>query len=82
MATLAGQLMGELGQWDGDFVESADLPMVAQAVRVSFNGGDPVAWRDGAGPVPESEPRAMTVALALIADFVDSVDGPGASSNP
>ncbi|WP_406297884.1 hypothetical protein [Streptomyces sp. NBC_00150] len=74
--------MGELGQWDGDFVESADLPMVAQAVRVSFNGGDPVAWRDGAGPVPESEPRAMTVALALIADFVDSVDGPGASSNP
>ncbi|MEU5438892.1 hypothetical protein AB0G73_36945 [Streptomyces sp. NPDC020719] len=70
-------LMGKVGQWGG-FLESADLPVVAQVVRVSFDGGDPVAWRDGAGPVSESEPRAMTVALALIADFVDRVDGLGA----
>lgn len=69
-------LIGKLRRWDG-LVESADLPMVAQAVRVSFDDGDPVAWREGAGPVPESEPRALTVALALIANFVDTVDGPG-----
>ncbi|MEU6175818.1 hypothetical protein ABZ832_28405 [Streptantibioticus parmotrematis] len=43
-----------------------------------FEGRDPVTWRDEAGPVPDSEARAMTCALVLIADFVDTVDGPGA----
>jgi hypothetical protein len=37
-----------------------------------------VAWREKAGPVPDSERIAMTCALALITDFVDRVDGPGA----
>ncbi|MFE1884150.1 hypothetical protein [Streptomyces diastatochromogenes] len=41
-------------------------------------GRDPVAWREQAGPVPDSEPRAMTCALAR-SDFVDMVAGPGAS---
>jgi hypothetical protein len=52
--------------------------MVRQVVRVAFEDRDPVAWRDQAGPVPDSEPRAMTCALAPIADFVDRIDGPGA----
>ncbi|WP_372407352.1 hypothetical protein [Streptomyces luteireticuli] len=70
-------LMDKIGRW-AEFVEETDLPMVRQVVRVTFEGHDPVAWRDQAGPVPDSEPRAMTCALALIADFVDLVDGPGA----
>lgn len=72
-----GTLMDKVGQW-AEFVEPADLPMVRQVVRVVFEGRDPVAWRDQAGPVPDSEPRAMTCALALIADFVDQIRGPGA----
>ncbi|MEU2873765.1 hypothetical protein ABZ769_31950 [Streptomyces olivoreticuli] len=70
-------LMDKVGQW-AEFVAPADLPMVRQVVTAVFDGRDPVAWRDQAGPVPGSEPRAMTCALALIADFVDRVDGPGA----
>lgn len=70
-------LMGKVVRW-AEVVELSDLPMVRQVVMVVFEGRDPVAWRDQAGPVPESEPRAMTCALALIADFVDQVDGPGA----
>ncbi|PKV82733.1 hypothetical protein [Streptomyces sp. TLI_146] len=61
-----------------EVVDPADLPMVLQIVRVAFDGNDPVAWREQAGPVPDSEPRTMTCALALIANFVDHVDGPGA----
>ncbi len=68
-----------MGQWSGS-VEPSDLPMVRQVVGVVFEGGDPVAWRDQAGPVLGSEPRAMACALALIADFVDRVDGPGHAS--
>lgn len=72
-------LMDKVGQWaETEVVEEADLPVVRQVVGVAFEGRDPVAWRDQAGPVPDSEPRAMTCALALIADFVDRVDGPGA----
>ncbi|MFI9423362.1 hypothetical protein ACIG54_07325 [Streptomyces achromogenes] len=71
-------LMDKIGQW-GDVVEPSDLPMVRRVVTAVFDGRDPVAWRDSAGPVPDSEPRAMTCALALIADFVDHVDGPGAA---
>ncbi|WP_158795169.1 hypothetical protein [Streptomyces sp. NRRL S-337] len=63
---------------ESEFVEDTDLPMVRQVVTVALQGRDPVAWRDQAGPVPDSEPRAMGCALALIADFVDLVDGPGA----
>ncbi|WP_260335042.1 hypothetical protein [Streptomyces sp. EAS-AB2608] len=70
-------LMGKIDQW-GDVVEPSDLPMVCRVVTAVFDGRDPVAWRDQAGPVPDSEPRAMGCALALIADFVDQVDGPGA----
>ncbi|MFI6587451.1 hypothetical protein [Embleya sp. NPDC050493] len=61
-----------------EFVNVADLPMVQQVVSVSFEGDDPVAWRDHAGPVPDSERRTMTCALALISEFVDLIDGPGA----
>ncbi|GAU71560.1 hypothetical protein SSP35_49_00050 [Streptomyces sp. NBRC 110611] len=43
----------------------------------AFEGRDPVARRDQAGPVPDSEPRAMTRALAYVTDFVDRADGPG-----
>ncbi|MEU7162224.1 hypothetical protein AB0A98_38285 [Streptomyces chrestomyceticus] len=71
------KLMDKVVQW-AEVVDRADLPMVRQVVEVAFEGRDPVAWRDQAGPVPDSEPRAMTCALALIVDFVDSVDGPGA----
>ncbi|MFE7128932.1 hypothetical protein [Streptomyces sp. NPDC057617] len=72
-------LTGKIDRWaETEFVESADLPMVRQVVTVAFEGGDPVAWRDQAGPIPDSEPRAMTCALALISEFVDRVDGPGA----
>ncbi|WP_030019365.1 hypothetical protein [Streptomyces monomycini] len=60
-----------------EIVERSDLPMLRQVVTASFAGRDPVAWRDQAGPVPGSEPCAMTCALALIADFVDTVEGPG-----
>ena len=71
-------LMTKVGQWAGtEAVERSDLPMVRQAVTVAFEGRDPVAWRDRAGPVPDSERRAMTCALALTADFVDLIDGPG-----
>ncbi|MCQ8835814.1 hypothetical protein [Streptomyces malaysiensis] len=70
-------LMNKILHW-AEVVEPTDLPMVRQVVTVAFEGRDPVAWRDQAGPVPDSEPRAMTCALALIADFVDRVDGPGA----
>ncbi|MCX4851961.1 hypothetical protein [Streptomyces sp. NBC_00893] len=71
------KLMDKVGQW-AEVVEPADVPMVRQVVEVAFEGRDPVAWRDQAGPVPDSEPRAMTCALAITADFVDLVDGPGA----
>ncbi|MEU0924629.1 hypothetical protein [Streptomyces malaysiensis] len=70
-------LLNKVAQW-AEVVEPADLPMVRQVVTVAFEGRDPVAWRDQAGLVPDSEPRAMTCALALIADFVDRIDGPGA----
>ncbi|MGW8697683.1 hypothetical protein ACWGOK_12285 [Streptomyces eurythermus] len=70
-------LMDKVGQW-GDVVEPSDLPIVRQVVTAVFDGHDPVAWRDQAGPVPDSEPRAMGCALALIANFVDQVDGPEA----
>ncbi|WP_435192389.1 hypothetical protein [Streptomyces sp. bgisy126] len=71
-------LMDRLGQWaKTEMVEQADLPMVRQVVKTVFEGHDSVTWRDRAGPVPDSEPRAMTCALALIADFVDHLDGPG-----
>ncbi|WP_269859677.1 hypothetical protein [Streptomyces sp. RPT161] len=76
---LTATLMDKVGQWaETEMVERSDLPMVRQVVRVVFEGRDPVAWRDQAGPVPDSEPRVMTCALELIADFVDRVDGPGA----
>ncbi|MGW6009153.1 hypothetical protein [Streptomyces sp. NPDC055210] len=58
-------------------MELSDLPMVRQVVRAAFEGRDPMLWRDAAGPVPSSEPRAMTCALVLLADFVGQVDGPG-----
>ncbi|MEV6809691.1 hypothetical protein [Streptomyces sp. NPDC051132] len=70
-------LMDKIGQWD-DVLEPSDLPMVRRVVTAVLDGHDPVAWRDQAGPVPDSETRAMGCALALIADFVDQVDGPGA----
>ncbi|MGW7517849.1 hypothetical protein ACWGJ2_19900 [Streptomyces sp. NPDC054796] len=60
-------LMDKVGQWEGG-VEPSDLPMVRQVVKIAFEGRDPVAWRDEAGPVPDSESRAMTVALVQIAD--------------
>ncbi|ONK13152.1 hypothetical protein [Streptomyces sp. MP131-18] len=59
------------------FVDLADLPMVRRVVTVALEGRDVVAWRDQAGPVGDSERRALTSALALISDFVDRVDGPG-----
>ncbi|MFH8993057.1 hypothetical protein [Streptomyces sp. NPDC017940] len=64
-------------QWP-EQVDAADLPMVRQVVTVAFEDRDPVAWRDAAGAVPDSERIAMGCALALIADFVDFVNGPGA----
>ncbi|MEU1667115.1 hypothetical protein ABZ547_26655 [Streptomyces sparsogenes] len=70
-------LMDKVVQWAA-VLEPSDLPMVRRVVTVTFAGRDPVAWRDQAGPVPDSEPRAMTCALSLIADFVDRADGPGA----
>ncbi|WP_053729533.1 hypothetical protein [Streptomyces sp. WM6378] len=70
-------LIHKTSQWEG-LVEETDLPMVRQVVIAFFAGQDPVAWRDQAGLVPDSEPRAMTCALAQIAEFVDLVDGPGA----
>ena len=70
-------LMGKVGRW-AEVVEPSDLLMVRQVVTIGFEGHDPVAWREQAGPVPDSESRAMTCALALMADFVDRVDGPGA----
>ncbi|MFF0747172.1 hypothetical protein ACFYVL_43005 [Streptomyces sp. NPDC004111] len=70
-------LLTKLSQWEDDGVLPADLPMVAQAVTVAFEGRDPFAWREQAGPVSASEPRAMTCALALIDDFIDGLDGPG-----
>ncbi|MEU7151154.1 hypothetical protein AB0B15_24485 [Streptomyces sp. NPDC045456] len=63
-------------QWSG-YVEPSDLPMVRHVVAVAFEGRDAVAWREQAGPVPDSERIAMTCALALTADFVDHVNGPG-----
>ncbi|MFI6688025.1 hypothetical protein [Streptomyces sp. NPDC050485] len=69
-------LLDKVSQWD-EVVEPTDFPMVRHVVKAAFEGRDPVAWRDQAGPVPDSEPRTMTCALALIADFVDRVDGPG-----
>ncbi|MGW3199170.1 hypothetical protein ACWDBD_32315 [Streptomyces sp. NPDC001118] len=70
-------LLGKVAQWEG-LVERTDFPIVRQVVQVSFEGGDPVTWRDQASPISDSEPRTMTCALALIADFVDRIDGPGA----
>ncbi|MFD9634964.1 hypothetical protein [Streptomyces violascens] len=70
-------LMHKTGQWE-ELVEPADLPMVRQVVTAVLAGQEPVGWLDRACPVPDSEPRAMTCALAQIADFVDLVDGPGA----
>lgn len=61
-----------------EFVEPGDLPMVRQVVDWAFAGRDVVSLRDKAGPIPESERRALTVTLALIGDFVDKVDGAGA----
>ncbi|MEU9118200.1 hypothetical protein AB0D04_42450 [Streptomyces sp. NPDC048483] len=74
ISTLMDKVVGQRS----DYVEPADLPMVRQVVTAAFEGRDPVAWRDQAGPVPDSERIAMACALALIADFVDQVDGPGA----
>jgi len=72
-------LMGRLDRWvEADFVDPGDLPTVRRVVDVVFAGGDPVAWRNGARPASAGEPRAMSCALALIADFVDVVDRPGA----
>ncbi|GHE14831.1 hypothetical protein [Streptomyces alanosinicus] len=70
-------LWDKVSKWAG-LVEPTDFPMVRQVVKDAFEGRDPVAWRDLAGPVPDSESRTMTCALALIADFVDRVDGQGA----
>ncbi|MBY8889288.1 hypothetical protein K7472_31260 [Streptomyces sp. PTM05] len=70
-------LMAKAAQWEG-LADLTDFPMVRRVIGVAFEGRDPVAWRDQAGPVPESEVLTMTCALALIADFVDTVDGPGA----
>jgi hypothetical protein len=65
------------GTWP-ELVEVADLPMVRKVVDLAVAGRtDPLAWRDRAGPTPDSEHRAMTAALALTAEFVDMVDGPG-----
>ncbi|MFE3186045.1 hypothetical protein ACFXKR_35030 [Streptomyces violascens] len=47
-------------------------------MSVAFERNDPVAWRDRAEPVRDSERNAM--GCALIADFVNQVDGPGAST--
>ncbi|MEU7205370.1 hypothetical protein [Streptomyces sp. NPDC045470] len=63
-------------QWSG-YVEPSDLPMVRHVVAVAFAGRDAVAWREQTGPAPDSERIAMTCALALTADFVDHVNGPG-----
>ncbi|MGK5531543.1 hypothetical protein [Streptomyces sp. URMC 129] len=68
-------LMTKLARYD---VEPGDLSMVRQVVTAALEGRDPVAWRDQAGRVPDSERRALTYALALVADFVDRADGPGA----
>ena len=61
-----------------ELAEPTDLPTVQQVVQIGFAEGDPLAWREKAGPIPASEPRTMTCALALIASFVDHVDGAGA----
>jgi hypothetical protein len=44
-----------------ELVNPADLPMVRQVVDRALTGReDALAWRDQAGPVPDSEHRAMT----------------------
>ncbi|WP_143120532.1 hypothetical protein [Actinacidiphila alni] len=76
--TLADKLTGLTETWP-DLVEAADLPMVHKVVGLAMAGHtDLLTWRDEFGPVPEGEHHAMTAALALTAEFVDLVDGPGA----
>ncbi|WP_269857018.1 hypothetical protein [Streptomyces sp. RPT161] len=69
-------LMDKVGQWaKTEMVEPADLPMVREVVKTVFDEHGPVACRDQTGPVPDSEPQAMTCALALIADsWIRSTD--------
>lgn len=41
----------------------------ADGLEYQVDGRDPVAWRDRAGPAPDSERRAMTCALGLTATW-------------